>query len=111
MCTWKSSLLAFARIQYDYIIRIGCQEKELYVEDGKLYKHDHLYCTLKFLYPRCLHKSTATHTVTYTVHQRDFTGLVHANEKNLTAVVSLVWLATYTHCMGLAHPELEVTAL
>ena len=41
ICMLKSSLLAFTRIQYDYIIRIGCQEKELYVEDRKLYKHDH----------------------------------------------------------------------
>ena len=31
VCMLKSSLLAFTRIQYDYIIRIGCQEKELYV--------------------------------------------------------------------------------
>ena len=37
----KSSLLAFTRIQYDCIIRIGCQEKELYAGDRKLYKHDH----------------------------------------------------------------------
>ena len=89
----------------DYIIRIGCQETELYVEDRNLYQHDHFFCTLKFLYPRCLHKSTATHTLTYTVHQRDFTGLVHANEKNLTAVVSLVWLATYT--LHTPHPALR----
>ena len=41
VCMLKSSLLAFTRIQYDYIIRIGCQEKELYVGDRKLYKHDH----------------------------------------------------------------------
>jgi hypothetical protein len=34
-------LLAFTRIQHDCIIRIGCQEKELYVGDRKLYKHDH----------------------------------------------------------------------
>ena len=30
ICMLKSSLLAFTRIQYDCIIRIGCQEKELY---------------------------------------------------------------------------------
>ena len=60
----KSSLLAFTRIQYDYIIRIGCQEKELYVEDQKLHKHDHFFCMLKFLYhiPKvlCMHTTTIT---------------------------------------------------
>ena len=50
----KSRLLAFTRIQYDYIIRIRCQEKELYVEDRTLYKHDHFFCTLKFLYRVCV---------------------------------------------------------